>query len=123
MAVYETSVEEDIKILAEDDANGNKLGYNKRNCVLYRKGEKMVLQWFKEMAAKITKFMNAPTKDTKPVKGAAKKTKGKADAKVDELAIATEKVRQINEQINNLRAQLVEADANKKRLGNAAKEV
>jgi hypothetical protein len=62
---YETTIEEDDKILAEDDANGNKLGLNKRNCVLFRKGEKAILVYMIDMAAKVRKFMTMSSKDVK----------------------------------------------------------
>jgi len=39
LAGYPTTVEEDINILAKDDA-ATYLGVNKRNCVMYRKSEK-----------------------------------------------------------------------------------
>lgn len=43
-------MDEDTAILKEDDENGNKLGFNKRNCVLYRKGEKVILHFLKDCA-------------------------------------------------------------------------
>lgn len=42
MARYPTTLQEDIDLLAKDDTE-NTLGFNKRNCILFRKGEKEVL--------------------------------------------------------------------------------
>jgi len=41
---YPTTLEEDIKIL-EKDTKENHLGVNERNCVLYRKSEKVALHF------------------------------------------------------------------------------
>jgi hypothetical protein len=58
-------MEEDEKILAQDDQDGNKLGFNKRNCVLYRKGEKVILHFLKDCASRVKKLMKMSSKDAK----------------------------------------------------------
>jgi len=65
LAAYDTTIEEDTKILTEDDANGNQLGFNKRNCVLYRKSEKGVLLWMKDVVVKVRAFAKMTSKDVK----------------------------------------------------------
>ena len=51
MAKYPTTIEEDVKILEQDDGNGE-LGPVKRNCVIYRKQEKVILLFLKYCAEK-----------------------------------------------------------------------
>jgi len=51
MAKYPTTIEEDVELLEKDKANGE-LGPIKRNCVLYRKQEKVILLFLKYCAEK-----------------------------------------------------------------------
>jgi len=41
LPLYQTTLEQDIEILKQDD-----ITFNKRNCVLIRKGEKEILHYF-----------------------------------------------------------------------------
>ena len=52
LSQYPTSLEEDIAILETDDKE-NTLGFNKRNCVTYRKMDKLLLHEFKDTANKV----------------------------------------------------------------------
>ena len=60
LAKFSTTIEEDAAILERDNEN-NTLGFNKRNCVLYRKGEKAVLHFFKECASSFKLLLTLPT--------------------------------------------------------------
>ena len=62
---YETTLEEDIKILNDDDADGGKLGFNKRNCVMYRKGEKVILHFLKDCAARVLRLTKMTAKEAR----------------------------------------------------------
>ena len=62
MARYQTSLHEDIELLAKDDKE-NTLGFNKRNCILYRKGEKEVLQYLVDCAMKVVELLNLSRKN------------------------------------------------------------
>ena len=58
---YPTTLHEDIAILQQDDKDGA-LGFNKRNCILFRKGEKVVLHFFKHQATKVKKLLSMSRK-------------------------------------------------------------
>jgi len=47
---YTTSLEDDIATLQKDEDEGIAMGFNKRNCILYRKGEKVILHFLKDCA-------------------------------------------------------------------------
>ena len=49
MAKYPNTLQEDLKILEEDDLNQT-LSFNQRNCVLFRLGEKEILHFFIEFS-------------------------------------------------------------------------
>ena len=51
---YPTTLQEDIELLAKDDQEPS-LGFNIRNCILYRKGEKDILHYLKDCCDKIQK--------------------------------------------------------------------
>jgi len=53
LAKYPNTLEEDNNIL-ERDSTENFLGFNKRNCVIYRKGEKELLYYLKDCAEKVS---------------------------------------------------------------------
>ena len=55
LSKYKTTLDEDTEILKKDEVEGNPygsaaLGFNKRNCVLYRRGEKVILHFLKDCA-------------------------------------------------------------------------
>jgi len=53
---YPTTIEEDVSIL-EKDSKDHALEFNHRNCVMYRKGEKVILNYFKECALTFTRIL------------------------------------------------------------------
>jgi len=57
-------LEEDNAILEKDDKEDS-LGFNKRNCVLYRKGEKVILHFLKDCASRVYKLVQMSQKDAK----------------------------------------------------------
>ena len=63
---------------------------------------------------------NTIFKKVKPLKDSADEAQATADAKGEELKVVIEKVRQINEHVDNLKAKLAEAEANKKRVEDEA---
>ena len=65
LKAYSTTLEEDIEILKKDDEDGGQLGFNKRNCVLYRKGEKVILHFLKDCADRVFKLIKMSQKDAK----------------------------------------------------------
>lgn len=69
---FETSYEDDCKLLASDDALP--MYSNERNCVLMRNGEKKVLQGFVDLAEKCLPYLKMAWKDLKKV--AAKCSQG-----------------------------------------------
>ena len=46
-----------MTLLDQDDFEEQFLGFNKRNCILYTKGEKTILHFFKKCAAKALAFL------------------------------------------------------------------
>ena len=46
---YGTSLKEDLELLEKDDTEKT-LTYNQRNCILYRSGEKTILEFLKTCA-------------------------------------------------------------------------
>ena len=64
LAQYPTTLEEDVQILAKDNAE-HSLAQNKRNCVLYRKMDKEVLYFLKDSAQKVAELMTMTAKDAK----------------------------------------------------------
>ena len=48
---YATTIYEDLKLITEDKENNN-LTVNERNCILYRKNEKIILHFLKDSAKK-----------------------------------------------------------------------
>ena len=50
LAEYPTTHEDDLKLLAEDDPPMSKLTFNQRNMVLYRSGEKVILNYLISMS-------------------------------------------------------------------------
>ena len=64
LAKYTTTSAEDVAILAKDDEDGA-LGFNRRNCVLYRKGEKAILEFLKDCAQRVFKLVQMSQKDAK----------------------------------------------------------
>jgi dynein heavy chain len=63
---------------------------------------------------------NTIFKKVKPLKDAADEAQATADSKTEELKVVIEKVRVINEKVEGLKAQLAEAEANKKRVEDEA---
>lgn len=61
---YPSSLQEDVRLLAEDDEKQT-LSFNERNCVLFRQGEKEILHWFIEFVDFITSLMTLKFKDAK----------------------------------------------------------
>lgn len=51
-------------MLAEDDEKKT-LNYNERNCILYRKGEKVILNYLKETSAFVQELLKMSSKDAK----------------------------------------------------------
>lgn len=66
---------------------------------------------------------NTIYKKVKPLSDAAEEAQSTADTKAEELKVVIEKVRVINEQVDNLKAKLAEAEANKKRVEDEAQEL
>ena len=62
LSKYSTSLEEDIAILEADDQQ-NTLGFNKRNCVTYRKMDKLLLHQWKDTANKVFSLKGKTCKD------------------------------------------------------------
>jgi len=62
---YKTTLDQDEEILKIDDEDGGQLGFNKRNCVLYRKGEKVILHFLKDCAQRVAKLVKMSQKDAK----------------------------------------------------------
>lgn len=56
LAKYPTTIEEDIELLKQDEST-NTLGFNKRNCILYRKGEKQVLNSLKDVSKRVDEMV------------------------------------------------------------------
>jgi len=52
---YPTSLEEDNEILDKDQIEQH-LSTNERNCIIHRKGEKVVLNFLKECADRLEEF-------------------------------------------------------------------
>ena len=65
LAKYPTTIEEDIAILDKDEAENNALGFQIRNCILYRKGEKVVLHFLKNCAKKAYSLCKMTQKEAK----------------------------------------------------------
>ena len=65
LAQYSTTLDEDIKLLEEDDENDNKFEFNKRNCILFRKGEKVILHFLKDMATRVDRIMKMTQKEAR----------------------------------------------------------
>ena len=65
LAKYSTLLEEDLEIL-EKDANEEdedaKLTKNQKNCVLFRKSEKVILHFLKDCAKRVSQFVIMPTR-------------------------------------------------------------
>lgn len=55
LAAYPTTLEQDIQLLKEDDKNPV-FDLNTRNCIIYRKNEKSILQFFKDVAKIVNKI-------------------------------------------------------------------
>jgi len=68
---FDTSLEEDLKILAQPRES---VDSNVRNCVVMRAGEKRVLHWFIDLAKNATPLLQTPWKDLKRI--AAKCSQG-----------------------------------------------
>ena len=62
LSKYPTSLQEDLQILQKDQKDG-KLGFNKRNCVLLRKGEKEILYFLRDMAYRVFYIVRMNAKD------------------------------------------------------------
>ena len=52
---YPTSLQEDVAILKKDEEEPI-LTNNERNCILFRKGEKVILRFLKEIAILVPKL-------------------------------------------------------------------
>jgi len=61
---YQTSLKEDIDILAEDDICKT-LSFNERNCVLFRSGEKEILHFYIEFSEYMTSLLGMKFKEAK----------------------------------------------------------
>ena len=64
LASYPNTLEEDNELLAKD-AEKQHLTFNQRNCVLFRKGEKEILNWFIELANYCIKILGMKWKEAK----------------------------------------------------------
>jgi hypothetical protein len=64
LAGYPNTLEEDNDLLAKDDEK-QFLTFNQRNCVLFRKGEKEILNWFIELVNYCSKIMGMKWKEAK----------------------------------------------------------
>eukprot|EP01017_Pseudomicrothorax_dubius_P027102 TRINITY_DN3084_c0_g1_i10.p2 TRINITY_DN3084_c0_g1~~TRINITY_DN3084_c0_g1_i10.p2 ORF type:complete len:598 (-),score=164.66 TRINITY_DN3084_c0_g1_i10:1899-3692(-) len=60
LARYPTTLEEDLRLLKQDD-----LTENQRNCILLRSGEKEILQHFVKLAETVAPLLDLPMKDVK----------------------------------------------------------
>ena len=49
---YPNTLKEDIELLKKDDEEHN-LGFNIRNCIMFRKGEKYIYHFFKDCALRV----------------------------------------------------------------------
>ena len=56
---FSTTLQQDTQILKQDDEE-HTLSFNKRNCILFRKGEKEIFHFYKECNVKINKLLNMP---------------------------------------------------------------
>ena len=56
LARYPTTLKEDMAILEKDDKKEETLTYNQRNCVLYRSGEKEILEFLKTCSERFLKL-------------------------------------------------------------------
>ena len=63
---YPTTLRTDMEILYADDVN-SELTFNQRNCVLFRVGEKEILQFYIEFADFMIPLLSMKWKDAKKV--------------------------------------------------------
>ena len=56
VAKYDGTMEDDDFILDEDDKK-HRLSYNIRNCIMYRRSEKLVLKFIKDYSIKIRELL------------------------------------------------------------------
>ena len=61
---YPTTYEEDVEIL-ERDRKKKKLGVAKTNCILYRKGEKVILNYLIECAEKVERVVEMTAEEAR----------------------------------------------------------
>lgn len=61
---YPCSLQKDEQLLAEDDLKQN-LSFNERNCVLFRKGEKEILHFYKDFSQYMLNLMSLKFKEAK----------------------------------------------------------
>ena len=74
---YQTTLEEDIDMLKQDEMDP-KLSTNKKNCIIYRKNEKVVLHYILECSKKVGKIKDMTVSDAKQeIKTWPNKFKGK----------------------------------------------
>lgn len=64
MSAYETTYEEDQRMIDEDDKEP-KLTQNKKNCLLFRHGEKKILQFLITTGERILAIVDMPIKDAR----------------------------------------------------------
>jgi len=64
LELYPTTLEEDLKILKSDKIEDS-LGVIKKNCMLYRRGEKAVLNFLKDCAEKVEKLGGMTEKEAR----------------------------------------------------------
>jgi hypothetical protein len=64
LSFYDTTLQEDTEILESDDQN-KLLTSNERNCVLYRHGEKVILNFLIDSSTKILKLLSLSQKEAK----------------------------------------------------------
>jgi hypothetical protein len=60
LAKYETTLEEDLEFLKQED-----LTFNIQNCVLMRSGEKTILKWWIEFVSNVLPLMDLSHKEIK----------------------------------------------------------
>jgi histone-lysine N-methyltransferase SETD3 len=74
---FDSNTEQDNKLLKDPSI---KLPNNLRNCVVMRRGEKEVLQFYIDLAKEVIPLLNMPWKDLKRVAAKAHNGKGRFDA-------------------------------------------
>lgn len=64
MSRYPTTLKEDLELLAKDDKEQT-FTYNERNCILFRSGEKTILEFLKECSERFLKLLTMTQKDAR----------------------------------------------------------